>query len=60
LANSDVGSYLFRRELIDDLWMEFHIGRKIFNREAYDYLLNLRMKDNPRCKEAEFFPQYRS
>lgn len=25
LANSDVGSYLIRRELIYDLWMDFSI-----------------------------------
>ena len=27
LADSDVDLYLFGRELIDDLWMTFHVGR---------------------------------
>ncbi len=39
-----------------DVLPQFHIGKKIFNKEKYDELVNLR-KDLP---ESGFFPKYRA
>ena len=57
---ADDGIFQYKTCLAPRGIVDFYIGRKIFNREAYDYLLNLRIKDNPICKEAAFFPQYRA
>ena len=57
---TDDGIFQYKTCLAPRGIVDFYIGRKIFNREAYDYLLNLRIKDNPTCKEAAFFPQYRA
>ena len=38
---------------------EFCIGKKIFNKEMYEMLIDIRKETNPVMQETEFFPAYR-
>ena len=40
--------------------LSFEIGRKIFNQESYEYLVNIRKQKNDFDQETTFFPAYRS
>lgn len=56
----DDGIFQYKTCLAPNGLVDFFIGEKIFNFEQYDELMRIRLKENPDCCEAEYFPQYRA
>ena len=57
---ADDGIFQYKLCLAPHGEYDFYIGRKIFDREAYDRLVQLRSEDNDRCENAKYFPKYRA
>lgn len=57
---ADDGIYQYKTCLAPNGIVDFFIGRKIFNSNIYDKLVELRAIDNPECREALYFPKYRA
>ena len=55
---SDDGIFEYKKSLAPNGVVDFWVGKKIFNRERYDWLVNLR--ENGECKSTLFFPKYRA
>lgn len=53
------GLFKFKRSFYRGNLNHFFIGKKIYNKEKYDKLLLLRIKDNGKVEQSKFFPQYR-
>lgn len=56
---SDDGIFQYKTCLAPNGIVDFYIGRKIFDREKYDYLLSIRKEDKKPVNE-KYFPVYRS
>lgn len=56
---ADDGIFQYKTCLAPNGIVDFYIGRKIFDEQKYEYLLNLRAEDAPECIESKFFPKYR-
>ncbi len=57
---SDDGIFQYKTCLAPRGVVDFFIGRKIFDKEGYEKLVDLRAEDNPNCIFSAFFPQYRT
>lgn len=57
---SDDGIYQYKVCLAPSGIKSFYIGKKIFNQEVYNQLVEMRRRDNPACDKAGFFPAYRA
>ena len=57
---SDDGIFKYKTCLAPSGVVDFFIGRKVFNRELYNQLVELREIDNPECLESKYFPKYRA
>ncbi len=55
----DDGIFQYKSCLAPNGIVDFYVGKKIFDEYTYQQLVNLRAKENPRCKESEYFPKYR-
>lgn len=51
--------YVFKKTFNKGQDTEFHIGKKIFNREFYKKLAEIRMQSGNYNEETSFFPEYR-
>ena len=49
------GLFLFKKNFTKDTFFDFYIGKKIFNKEIYDLLV-----EKTNTKDSDFFPQYRA
>lgn len=60
---SDDGIFQYKMNLAPDGIIDFYIGRKIFNKEAYQELVDIRSKGNvdmeKKLNDTSFFPAYR-
>lgn len=56
----DDGIYQYKTCLAPKGIVDFYIGRKIFNTNVYNQLVELRAIDNPKCRDALYFPKYRA
>ena len=58
----DNSLYLFKRKFTRETLFDFYMGKKVWNREIYDRLCQLRgvASHGERAWEADFFPEYRS
>jgi len=57
---ADDGIFQYKTCLAPNGIVDFYIGRKVFDKQIYEELVELRAQDNPSCREAAFFPQYRA
>lgn len=57
---SDDGIFQYKKNLAPNGIVDFYIGKKIFNKQVYSELVELRTAENPVCKNSSFFPQYRA
>lgn len=57
---SDDGIFQYKTCLAPHGIVNFYIGRKIFDHEKYQSLVELRAVDNPDCMESKYFPRYRA
>lgn len=57
---TDDGIFQYKTSFAPDGVVDFYTGKKIFDEDAYQYLLKLREKENPMCRESLYFPQYRA
>lgn len=55
----DDGIFQYKTCLAPNGIVDFYIGRKIFDKKSYDYLVSLRIEKNPDCIETKYFPKYR-
>lgn len=55
----DDGIFKYKTCLAPNGIVDYYIGRKIFNDECYEKLIELRTEKNPMCKMSNYFPQYR-
>ncbi len=39
---------------------DFYIGRRVFDRDNYSRLVEIRALENPECRESGYFPKYRA
>lgn len=56
---ADDGIFQYKTCLAPKGTVEFYIGRRIFNQEKYQHLVQIRAETNPTCCELDYFPQYR-
>ena len=56
----DDGIFQYKTSLAPKGIVDFYIGKRIFDEKEYRELLNLRIKENPRIKALQYFPQYRA
>lgn len=57
---ADDGIFQYKTCLAPKGVVDFYIGRKIFDEEKYQYLVEIRANENPECRESGFFPKYRA
>ena len=57
---ADDGIFQYKTYLAPKGIKDFYIGRKIFDSERYNKLVELRASDNPECLVSEYFPKYRA
>ena len=57
---SDDGIFQYKTALAPNGIMDFYIGRRIFDENAYKMLVEMRAKDNPECINSPYFPRYRA
>ncbi len=57
---ADDGIFQYKTSFAPNGVVDFYIGRKIFNQEVYNKLVEIRAKKNPDCTNSTFFPQYRA
>lgn len=57
---ADDGIFKYKTCLAPNGIFDFYIGRKVFNQEVYDELVDLRAIDYPDCRVSKFFPKYRA
>jgi hypothetical protein len=55
----DDGIYKFKKSFAPHGIYDYYIGKKIFNQEAYDRLVNLRCDGHPESFQTGYFPAYR-
>ena len=56
---SDDGIFQYKLNLAPHGVKDFYIGRNIFDKEAYQTLINIRSSEDMRIVESKFFPVYR-
>lgn len=56
---NDDGIFQYKTYLAPKGIVNFYIGKKIFDQDNYEKLIEIRSVDNSKCRESEFFPQYR-
>ena len=57
---ADDGIFQYKACLAPKGIVDFYIGRKIFDEQSYQKLMEIRAKDNPDCVNSSYFPQYRA
>lgn len=57
---ADDGIFQYKTCLAPKGIVDFYIGRKVFDKENYQKLLDIRAEDNPECIPSDYFPQYRA
>ena len=57
---ADDGIFQYKTCLAPRGIVDFYIGRKIFDKEKYKSLVEIRANENPSCRESGYFPQYRA
>lgn len=57
---SDDGIFQYKTCLAPNGIVDFYIGRKIFDADRYQQLVDIRKADNPDCLTSSFFPKYRT
>ncbi len=55
----DDGIFRYKACLAPHGIVDFYIGRKIFDKESYEKLVNIRANDHPGCLSSSYFPKYR-
>lgn len=56
---SDDGIFQYKTCLAPNGVVDFYIGKKIFDKEKYYEIVELRAVENPICRNSNYFPQYR-
>lgn len=56
---ADDGIFQYKTCLAPHGVVDFYIGRKIFDADSYEKLINLRARQHPECRESAYFPKYR-
>lgn len=59
LGGKEDSLYRFKRTFNRDSYNNFSVGKKIFDREKYDELVEMRMKERNFDRDSSFFPIYR-
>ncbi len=59
-GNDDDGIYKYKKSFAPNGIVDFYIGQKIFNKEIYDELVEMRKNDTGFDINSKFFPLYRS
>jgi lipid II:glycine glycyltransferase (peptidoglycan interpeptide bridge formation enzyme) len=59
-SGDDDGIFQYKSSLAPHGIVDFYVGGKTFQKEQYDRLVELYIKDNPECANSSFFPLYRS
>ena len=59
LGGNEDSLYKFKKAFNKNQETVFSIGKKIFDLDKYDYLLDLRSRDSNFVSKTSFFPQYR-
>lgn len=57
---ADDGIFQYKTCLAPKGIVDFYIGRKIFDSEKYQSLVELRARENPTCRDSKYFPKYRA
>ncbi|MDD3138964.1 MAG: GNAT family N-acetyltransferase [Lachnospiraceae bacterium] len=57
---ADDGIFQYKTCLAPHGIVDFYIGRKVFDLNNYNMLVELRSKENPSCIETKYFPKYRA
>lgn len=61
VGSSDDSLYRFKKSFNRNSDLVFSIGKRIYNQEIYDYLVDMRKKSDPTFDaSSEFFPLYRA
>ena len=59
-CGADDGIFRYKTCLAPKGIVDFYIGRKIFDEEKYQTLVEIRAKENPACRDSSYFPKYRA
>lgn len=59
-CGADDGIFQYKTCLAPKGIVDFYIGRKIFDEEKYQTLVEIRAKENPACRDSSYFPKYRA
>lgn len=51
--------FMFKRQFTKDCLFDFYVGKKVWNQEAYDLLVNIKEKKTGHNINTDFFPEYR-
>lgn len=57
---ADDGIFQYKTCLAPKGIVDFYIGRKVFNEEKYQCLVEIRAAENPECRDSGYFPKYRT
>lgn len=57
---ADDGIFQYKTCLAPNGIVDFYIGRKVFDKQNYDMLVQLRAQDQPDCVTSPYFPRYRA
>lgn len=57
---ADDGIFQYKTCLAPKGIVDFYIGRKMFDKEKYQSLVELRASENPACRDSKYFPKYRA
>ena len=60
LGSKEDNLYKFKKAFNRDSETSFSIGKKVFDLDSYNNLMNLRRKEQRFCNDSLFFPKYRS
>lgn len=57
---ADDGIFQYKTCLAPKGIVDFYIGRKVFDKENYKKLVDIRAEESPDCLESGYFPKYRA
>ena len=57
---ADDGIFRYKASLAPKGIVDFYIGKKIFDRKLYNYLISVRCQEKSEDTLSDFFPRYRA
>lgn len=55
----DDGIFQYKACLAPNGIVDFYIGKNIFDKEKYEWLIDMKAEYDPACRTSDYFPQYR-